>query len=64
MLVRSSFGFRCFAGFSLALILYMTEYQSDMLNPGFMSTMNNLYYESESGSMLPKDLMKFAPIML
>lgn len=58
---RSPFGFRVLAGFSLALILYLTEYQPDMLKPGFMSTMTNLYHESNAGQMLPPDLVRFSP---
>lgn len=50
-----------FAGFSLALILYMTEYHPHHLQKGFMGTMTNLYYESNSGSMLPEDLLRFTP---
>lgn len=60
---RTEFGFRCFAGFSLALILYMTEYHPNHLQKGFMSTMTNLYYESNSGSFLPPDLYRFAPVI-
>lgn len=60
---RTEFGFRCFAGFSLALILYMTEYHPNHLQKGFMSTMTNLYYESNSGSFLPPDLMRFSPVI-
>lgn len=59
--VRSERGFRIFAGFSLALILYLTEYEPDTLNPSFMATMNNLYYDSET---LPQPLLpakRFVP---
>mmetsp|Transcript_19661 Transcript_19661/g.24845 ORF Transcript_19661/g.24845 Transcript_19661/m.24845 type:complete len:198 (-) Transcript_19661:29-622(-) len=60
--IKSPGGFRIFAGFSLALILYMTDYESDMLRPGFMNTMNNLYYESNSGRLAPP--VNFTPIVL
>jgi peroxisomal membrane protein 4 len=46
-------GFRLFAGFSLALILYLTEYQPQSLKSGFVSTMDELYYQSNSGPMQP-----------
>eukprot|EP01090_Pellita_catalonica_P016251 TRINITY_DN459_c0_g1_i1.p1 TRINITY_DN459_c0_g1~~TRINITY_DN459_c0_g1_i1.p1 ORF type:complete len:247 (+),score=8.56 TRINITY_DN459_c0_g1_i1:103-843(+) len=45
--VKSKVGFRVLAGFSLALILYLTEYEPDTLRPSFMTTMNNLYYDSD-----------------
>ena len=60
--IKSPGGFRIFAGFSLALILYMTDYEADMLRTGFMSTMNNLYYESNSGRLAPPT--NFTPIVL
>jgi len=50
--VRSETGFRIFAGFSLALILYLTEYEPDTLSPSFMSTMNFLYYDRLTTSQL------------
>merc|ERR1712137_24190 len=59
--IRSPGGFRIFAGFSLALILYMTDYEADMLRVGFMNTMNNLYYESNSGRLAPPT--NFTPIV-
>jgi peroxisomal membrane protein 4 len=51
--VRSPQGFRLFAGFSLALILYLTEYEPESLKSGFVSTMDELYYDSNSGPMQP-----------
>lgn len=51
--VRTAIGFRVLAGFSLALILYMTEYHPSRLQPSFMSTMNFLYYDSESATPQP-----------
>ena len=60
--IKSPGGFRIFAGFSLALILYMTDYEADMLRTGFMSTMNNLDYESNSGRLAPPT--NFTPIVL
>ena len=50
--IRTPTGFRLFAGFSLALILYMTEYWPTMLKPGFVGTMDFLYTESNGGSLL------------
>ena len=41
----------------------MTEYHPNHLQKGFMSTMTNLYYESNSGSLLPPDLYRFSPII-
>ena len=61
--VKSPIGFRIFAGFSLALILYLTDYESNMLQNGFMATMNNLYYESNSGPLLPSN-SNFTPFIL
>ncbi|GAM19501.1 hypothetical protein SAMD00019534_026760 [Acytostelium subglobosum LB1] len=57
-------GFRIFAGVTLAMILYLTEYEPDTLNPSFMSTMTYLYHKSDSGPMLPADDKKFSPIIL
>jgi peroxisomal membrane protein 4 len=51
--IRSDQGFRLFAGFSLALILYLTEYEPHTLKSGFMSTMDELYYQSNDGPMQP-----------
>jgi len=51
--VRTPIGFRVLAGFSLALILYMTEYHPSRLQSGFMSTMNFLYYDSDSSTKQP-----------
>ena len=42
-------GFRMLAGFSLALILYLTEYEPETLSKSFMGTMEYLYHESDSG---------------
>lgn len=41
-------GFRVFAGFTLALILYLTEHEPETLGSGFMSTMTFLYHKSDS----------------
>ena len=54
-------GFRLFAGFSLALILYLTEYQPKALRSGFMSTMEHLYHESNKGPIATE--MSFAPFV-
>eukprot|EP01095_Lingulamoeba_sp_RSL-Kostka_P005667 TRINITY_DN170_c1_g3_i1.p1 TRINITY_DN170_c1_g3~~TRINITY_DN170_c1_g3_i1.p1 ORF type:complete len:242 (+),score=73.66 TRINITY_DN170_c1_g3_i1:179-904(+) len=50
---RKPQGFRYLAAFSLALILYLTDYEENNLRRGFMLTMNNLYYESNSGTLIP-----------
>jgi peroxisomal membrane protein 4 len=61
--VRSPFGFRVLAGFSLALILYLTEYEPDTLSPSFISTMNFLYYDSETkDQLLPEK--RFVPFLI
>jgi len=57
-------GFRFLAAFSLALILYLTEYHPNSLNKSFVSTMDYLYYQSDSGSILPKGDLKFLPFLL
>lgn len=53
--VSTPSGFRTFAGISLALILYLTEHRPELLQRGFMSTMNYLYYDSDvsTASKLP-----------
>jgi peroxisomal membrane protein 4 len=61
--IRKGLGFRIFAGFSLALILYLTEYQPEVLRPAFMSTMDYIYYESEAGPIFPRYSIKFAPFL-
>lgn len=63
--MRTEKGFRLFAGFSLALILYMTDYQGHILKKGFMGTMDNLYYESNSGGLLsmPRNYSPFVLIV-
>lgn len=50
--------------FSLALILYLTEYQPEVLRPAFMSTMDYIYYDSESGPMFPRYTFKFVPFLM
>eukprot|EP01114_Cavostelium_apophysatum_P007140 TRINITY_DN1890_c0_g1_i1.p1 TRINITY_DN1890_c0_g1~~TRINITY_DN1890_c0_g1_i1.p1 ORF type:complete len:241 (-),score=37.55 TRINITY_DN1890_c0_g1_i1:18-740(-) len=56
-------GFRVLAGFSLALILYLTEYEPDTLSSGFVKTMDYIYHESDSGPMLHPDDQKFLPVL-
>ena len=51
--VRSEKGFRLLAGFSLALILYLTEYEPTNLRAGFVETMNFIYYDSNKGPLNP-----------
>jgi len=62
--IQKGTGFRCFAGFSLALILYMTDYQNHLLRKGFQDVMHNLYYESNerNSALLPPS--NFAPFVL
>merc|ERR1712188_146112 len=50
---HSPIGFRVFAGFSLALILYMTDYENSVLRSSFNKVMHNLYYESNAGPLMP-----------
>jgi len=57
-------GFRYLAAFSLALILYLTEYQPQSLNKGFVATMDYLYYQSDSGKMLAPIDYKFLPTLI
>ncbi|EFC45328.1 predicted protein [Naegleria gruberi] len=54
-------GFRLFAGFSLALVLYLTDHQPRALKSGFMSTMKYLYHESNDGTMSVP--INFAPFV-
>ncbi|KAL9657425.1 hypothetical protein ABK040_016695 [Willaertia magna] len=53
-------GFRLFAGLSLALVLYLTDYETS-LKPGFMTTMDYLYKDSNSGPLRVE--WNFAPIV-
>jgi hypothetical protein len=50
--VTKPVGFRVLAGFSLALILYLTEHEPETLQPSFMRTMTNLYHESGRYTLL------------
>eukprot|EP01120_Amphizonella_sp_Union-15-10_P012037 TRINITY_DN5278_c0_g2_i1.p1 TRINITY_DN5278_c0_g2~~TRINITY_DN5278_c0_g2_i1.p1 ORF type:complete len:197 (+),score=18.79 TRINITY_DN5278_c0_g2_i1:240-830(+) len=61
--VKKGTGFRIFAGSILAMALYMTEYQSDVLTKTFMRTMNNLYYDSDQGELFPAELDRFMPFV-
>lgn len=60
--IRKPTGFKMLAAFSLAVILYLTEYEPDMLRPSFMSVMTNLYHESNSGPLMPP--LQFLPIVV
>jgi len=62
--VRTGRGFRMLAGFSLALILWLTEYKPWALNKGFVATMDYLYYQSDSGSLLASQDYRFIPCLL
>ncbi|KAL6073263.1 Transmembrane protein [Balamuthia mandrillaris] len=62
--VRTPLGFRVLAGFSLALILYLTEYQPNSLRSSFMSTMNFLYYDSETPQQPLLPPPRFLPFAL
>jgi peroxisomal membrane protein 4 len=46
-------GFRCLAGFSLALILYLTEHEPEQLKPSFMRTMTYIYHDADRGHWAP-----------
>ena len=59
--VRSETGFRLFAGFSLALILYLTEYEPSNLRPGFAETMDFIYYDSNKGPLSPQ--LQYSPFV-
>jgi peroxisomal membrane protein 4 len=59
--IRKPIGFKMLAAFSLAVILYLTEYQPDLLRPSFMGVMKNLYHESNSGPLSVP--MGFAPVV-
>mmetsp|Transcript_8063 Transcript_8063/g.24989 ORF Transcript_8063/g.24989 Transcript_8063/m.24989 type:complete len:242 (-) Transcript_8063:179-904(-) len=60
--VTKPMGFRVLAGFSLALILYLTEHEPETLQPSFMRTMTNLYHESDSPPNLPET--NYIPLVL
>ncbi|MDP2435433.1 MAG: hypothetical protein Q8P67_06805 [archaeon] len=45
--------FRLLAGFSLALILYLTEHRPETLQTGFMNTMTFIYHHADSKPNLP-----------
>jgi len=62
--VRTPRGFRMLAAFSLALILYLTEYKPWALNKGFVATMDYLYYQSDGGSLLAREDYKFIPCLM
>ncbi|KAF2078297.1 hypothetical protein CYY_000389 [Polysphondylium violaceum] len=57
-------GFKIFAGVTLAMILYLTEYEPETLNPAFMSTMTTLYHKSDSGPLMEKADQKFLPVIM
>ncbi|KAG2385770.1 hypothetical protein C9374_002919 [Naegleria lovaniensis] len=59
--ITTPVGFRLFAGFSLALILYLTDYQPSSLRSGFMTTMEHLYHESNKGTLRTE--VNFAPFV-
>ena len=61
---QSPTGFRVFAGITLALALYLTEYEPDTLGSGFMSTMKFLYHKVDHPApFIGKDERSFAPII-
>jgi len=59
--IRKPTGFRLLAAFSLACILYLTEYEPETLRPSFMTVMTNLYHESNAGALMPS--LNFLPIV-
>jgi len=62
--VQTPGGFRVFAGITLALALYLTEYEPETLSTGFMSTMKFLYHKSDSGPLLGTEERKFLPAII
>eukprot|EP01089_Gocevia_fonbrunei_P001328 TRINITY_DN11234_c0_g1_i1.p1 TRINITY_DN11234_c0_g1~~TRINITY_DN11234_c0_g1_i1.p1 ORF type:complete len:244 (-),score=20.02 TRINITY_DN11234_c0_g1_i1:20-751(-) len=62
--VKSELGFRVLAGFSLALILYLTEYEPGTLAPSFISTMNFLYYDSDTPNQPFLPSARFMPFLI
>jgi len=61
--VQTPFGFRTFAGVTLALTLYFTEHEPETLSSSFMSTMNFLYRKSDHGPLVGKGDRRFLPIL-
>jgi hypothetical protein len=64
--IQEGLGFRAFAAFSLALILYMTDYQNHLLRKGFQDVMHNLYYESNehNSPLMPQaNFLPFVAVM-
>lgn len=62
--IKSPKGFRVFAGFSLALILWLTEYHPEVLSPSFNRTMHFLYYRSNQGPMRPPNRFLLAVLFI
>lgn len=61
---QSPTGFRVFAGITLALALYLTEYEPETLSSGFMSTMKFLYHKTDHPApFIGKEERNFAPII-
>jgi len=61
---QSPQGFRVFAGITLAMALYLTEYEPETLSTGFMSTMKFLYHKSDHPApLIGKAERNFAPII-
>jgi len=57
-------GFRVWAGITLALALYHTEYSAKLMPHNFMATMNFLYHESDSGPLVTTQHAGFWPFMI
>jgi len=61
---QSPQGFRVFAGITLAMALYLTEYEPETLSSGFMTTMKFLYHKSDHPApLIGKAERNFAPII-
>jgi peroxisomal membrane protein 4 len=58
------FGFRIWAGVSLAMALYLTDYEGELLSPSFLSTMRYLYQKSDSGALFLHENSPFLPFIV
>jgi len=62
--VQTPQGFRVFAGITLAMALYLTEYEPETLSASFMSTMKFLYHKTDHPApFIGKDERNFTPII-
>ena len=56
-------GFRVWAGVSLAMALYLTDYEAELLSPSFLATMRYLYRASDTGPLLQHADAPFLPFI-